>query len=116
LICTIYMAFSSQETHIMIHPLPQMASVSDLKHRHLEILKRLDKGPVVLANRSQPIGVLISPRQWDDLAERIDNLEALILALQAELSVAQGNETLEDIDVAALKAELQNHVASEMDK
>ena len=40
--------------------LPQMASVSDLRHRHIEIFAKLTEGPVLIANRNRPAGVLIS--------------------------------------------------------
>lgn len=75
-----------------MEPLPQMAPVSDLKHRHLDVFKRLKNGPVVLSNRSQPTAVLISPEKWNALAEYIDDLECSLEALKTELSLARGEE------------------------
>ena len=63
-----------------MYPVPQMAPVSDLKRRHLELFKRLKTGPVILANRSQPTAVLVSPERWNAIVEYIDDLEDLYLA------------------------------------
>jgi prevent-host-death family protein len=84
-------------------PLPQMASVSDLKHRHLDVFRRLKKGPVVLSNRSQPAAVLISPEKWNALAEYIDDLECSLEALKSELALARGEEKLEQLTNAELR-------------
>ena len=78
-----------------MHPIPQMAAVSDLKHRHLEVFKRLKDGPVVLANRSQPAAVMVLPERWNALVEYIDDLECSIEALKTELAVASGEDELE---------------------
>jgi prevent-host-death family protein len=78
----------------MMYPIPQMAPVSDLKHRHLEVFRRLKDGPVVLANRSRPAAVLISPERWDALIEYIDDLECGIEALKTELALAKGEDEL----------------------
>ena len=77
-----------------MYPIPQMAPVSDLKHRHLEVFKRLKDGPVVLANRSRPAAVLISPERWDALLEYIDDLECGIEALKTELALAKEEDEL----------------------
>ncbi len=78
-----------------MYPIPQMAPVSDLKHRHLEVFKRLKEGPVVLSNRSQPAAVLVLPERWNAIAEYIDDLECSIEALKTELAVARGEDTFE---------------------
>jgi hypothetical protein len=88
-----------------MNQLPQITPVSTLKHDHLAVLAQLKKGPVVLASRSKPVGVLVAPAQWDALAERVDSLEALVSALQAELALQSGEEALEDIDLEELKAQ-----------
>ncbi len=88
-----------------MNQLPQITPVSAMKHDHLAVLAKLKKGPVVLASRSKPVGVLIAPAQWDALAERIDDLEAAVSALQAELALRMGEEALQEIDLDNLKAD-----------
>jgi PHD/YefM family antitoxin component YafN of YafNO toxin-antitoxin module len=78
-----------------MYPIPQMAAVSDLKHRHLDVFKRLKDGPVVLSNRSQPAAVLVLPDRWNAIVEYIDDLECSIEALKAELALARGEDQFE---------------------
>lgn len=86
-----------------MEPLPQMAPVSDLKHRHLAVFKRLKNGPVVLSNRSQPAAVLISPENWNALAEYIDDLECSLEALKTELALARGEDDVLRLTDAELR-------------
>jgi PHD/YefM family antitoxin component YafN of YafNO toxin-antitoxin module len=79
--------------------LPQMATISDLRNNHLGVFALLDKGPVVLVNRTQPQGILLSPAQWDKLLTRLEDLEDLVEVLNTELQVERGEievETLEN--------------------
>lgn len=55
--------------------LPQMVSVSDLKNRHLEVLSKLEQGPVVVASRNRPAAVLLSPEQWDEIVSLLEDYE-----------------------------------------
>ncbi|MFN3334277.1 MAG: type II toxin-antitoxin system Phd/YefM family antitoxin [Caldilinea sp.] len=87
-----------------MHPVPQMAPISDLKHRHLEVFKRLKNGPVILANRSQPAAVLVSPERWNAIVEYIDDLECSIEALKTELAIAKGEDVLEQLTPAEIEA------------
>ena len=67
---------------------PQMASVSDLKNRHLEVLAKLKEGPVLLASRNQPAAVMVSPEQWNEIVELLEDCEdalfTQIRSLEAE--------------------------------
>ena len=51
-----------------------MASISDMRQRHLELFQRLEAGPVVIANRNQPEAVLVAPGQWNAIAEELEDL------------------------------------------
>ncbi|MDQ3248764.1 MAG: type II toxin-antitoxin system Phd/YefM family antitoxin [Chloroflexota bacterium] len=95
-----------------MYPVPQMAAISDLKHRHLEVFKRLKNGPVVLANRSQPTAVLIAPEKWNAIIKYIDDLECGIEALQTELAIAKGEDAFERLTPADIQAWLGDDVVS----
>jgi prevent-host-death family protein len=84
--------------------LPQVASISELRNKHLEVFKRLESGPVMLASRNQPQAVLVSPDQWDAIVERIDDLECIIAALEAELAIERGEATIEPANIKELEA------------
>jgi prevent-host-death family protein len=46
---------------------PQIVPISDFRIRQAEVLNKLDKGPVFLAQRSKPAAVLVSMDEWDKL-------------------------------------------------
>jgi prevent-host-death family protein len=78
----------------MMNKLPQIASISDLRNKHLEILARLGQGPVILANRNEPVAVLISPTEWDAIVEELDDYWCALEAAKAELAIARGESNL----------------------
>jgi prevent-host-death family protein len=73
-----------------MNKLPQIANITDLRNSHLAVLAKLEKGPVVINSRSQPVGVLVSPKLWDRLVEYIDDLEDSLDAVKMELAIAKG--------------------------
>lgn len=73
-----------------MNKIPQIASISDLRNKHLEILARLSQGPVILANRNEPVAVLISPAEWDAIVEELDDYWCALEAAKAELAIARG--------------------------
>lgn len=85
-----------------MYPVPQMAPVSELKHRHRDVFRRLKDGPVVLANRSQPAAVLVAPERWNALLEYVDDLECEVEALKTELALARGEDQVERLTEAEI--------------
>ncbi|MCE7986992.1 MAG: type II toxin-antitoxin system prevent-host-death family antitoxin [Caldilinea sp. CFX5] len=83
---------------------PQIVPVSDLRMKHLQVFNLMNNGPVFLAQRSKPAGVLVSVEQWDRLMERLDEQNDLIDALKMELAIARGEETVETISEAEIEA------------
>lgn len=84
--------------------IPQMVSISDLKNHHLDVLAKVERGPVLLASRNQPAAVLLSPDAWDRLMEHIEDLEDLVTALQVELDLSCGDSAVEAADLVELEA------------
>ncbi len=78
--------------------LPQLASISDLRNNHLGVFAQLAEGPVVLLNRTQPQGILLSPEQWDALLTRLEDQEAIIDVLTAQLQAEQGEIVVETLE------------------
>ncbi|MEZ4731966.1 MAG: type II toxin-antitoxin system prevent-host-death family antitoxin [Caldilineaceae bacterium] len=87
----------------MMHKLPQMTSIAELRNNHLQVFARLEKGPVVINNRSQPVGVLLSPAAWDRLMERLEDQEDIIDALQMKLDIARGEVEMETITATEIE-------------
>jgi len=53
----------------------QIVPISDMQIRQGEVLRKLDKGPVILAQRSKAKAVLVSVEQWDKLALLVRDLQ-----------------------------------------
>ncbi len=83
--------------------IPQMAAISELKNNHLGVLAKSDKEPVLLSSRNQPVGVLVSPVQWEKLLQYIEDLEDTVDVLGTLVQEARGEiqvETLENKSIA----------------
>ncbi len=52
----------------------QIVPISDMKVDQGAVLAKLDKAPVVLAQRSKPRAVLVSIKQWDAIAKELRQL------------------------------------------
>jgi prevent-host-death family protein len=49
-----------------------------MKLKHAQVLALLNKGPVVLAQRSKPAAVLVSVTQWDAQADELSRLRRIV--------------------------------------
>lgn len=54
---------------------PQIVPISHMALKQTEVLRKLDHGPVILAQRSRPAAILVSIEEWDKRAHRIEALE-----------------------------------------
>lgn len=82
---------------------PQIVPVSDLRMKHIQVFEMMNKGPVFLAQRSKPAGVLVSIAQWDRLMELLEDQSDLIDALKMELAIARGEEKVETLSKAEIE-------------
>lgn len=68
--------------------LPQMASVTDFRNNYVQLVEQLNDGPVILAQRSKSVAVVISPQMWDLMVDEIEKLRDLVDVLGAEVDNA----------------------------
>ena len=61
----------------MPNPIPQTVPISELRRQQDKILRMAEAAPVILMSRSEPAGVLVSPQEWNQIVERLRQLEAL---------------------------------------
>jgi PHD/YefM family antitoxin component YafN of YafNO toxin-antitoxin module len=73
-------------------------SVSKFRDNYATVLKQVEQGPVLLLQNSKVAAILVAPEQWNALWEQLDNLQALVWSLQADLAVASGEDELEAFD------------------
>jgi prevent-host-death family protein len=77
----------------------QIVPISDLKLHHAQVLGRLAKGPVVLAQRSRPKAVLVSIEEWNQRAEELAHYRHLAMLDEQFKLVMNGNyQTQEQIE------------------
>ena len=84
--------------------IPQMVSVSELKNHHLNVIKRLKQGPVLVASHNQPTAIIVSPDEWDSLMDKLESLEALVQAMADDIAILRGEANAEPANLAELKA------------
>ena len=60
----------------------QVYGISALRLKQTEVLAKVKEGPVLLAQRSEAVAVLVTPELWNELVERVEDLEdALAVAV-----------------------------------
>jgi prevent-host-death family protein len=78
--------------------LPEIAPISDMRIRQMEIVEKARRGPVVLVERgSKPALVVVSPEQWDAIAERLEFLEDAVAVYKKKWELATGQDELTEL-------------------
>lgn len=87
--------------------------VSEMNRNPNAILELLASGPVVLMQRSVPAGVLVSPKEWNSLFDRLEALENAVEIWKGKYELATGRDVIKDADIAEITAakETQSAVA-----
>jgi PHD/YefM family antitoxin component YafN of YafNO toxin-antitoxin module len=91
----------------MISVLPQVEKISVLKSNQEAVLAKVKRGPVLLMQRSNPAVVMVSPEQWDAVAQRLRELEWREEVRQAALEAHNSQET--DLSLDQFMTELQGY-------
>jgi prevent-host-death family protein len=89
--------------------LPPILPVTRMRTHHTDVLDLAKNEPVVLAQRSQPVVVVVSVKQWNRLMARLEEQQDIIDVLEAELEDARSGEQAEPVDVAELEAIAAGH-------
>ncbi|MBV7330653.1 type II toxin-antitoxin system Phd/YefM family antitoxin [Chloroflexi bacterium TSY] len=89
-----------------MNAMPQITPITEMRNTHNNVLDKLENGPVFLTQRSKAVAVIISPKQWEYLNDRIDELEAIIDILQSKVEVLSGEAEYVDVDIEQLEAQL----------
>ncbi|MCB0122699.1 MAG: hypothetical protein R2932_17895 [Caldilineaceae bacterium] len=78
--------------------------VSEMNQDPNAIFELLASGPVVLTQQSTPVGVLLSPKEWNTLFDRLEELEDAVEIWKGKYELATGKDTIEDADIAELQS------------
>jgi hypothetical protein len=94
-----------------MNPLPEIAPISDMRVRQMEIVQKAKKGPVVLIERgSKPALVVLSPALWNALTERIEFLEDAVAVYKKRWEVATGQDEMTELSPAEIEDWLEGAV------
>ncbi len=75
-----------------------IATVTDLRTRTIELLKEVEReGKKVLFQRSNPLAVLLSVDKYNDMVEKVEDLEDALLASKLIDDKAEGFESLKKV-------------------
>jgi PHD/YefM family antitoxin component YafN of YafNO toxin-antitoxin module len=81
-----------------MNPVPEIAPISDMRVRQMEIVQKARQGPVVLVERgSKPALVVLSPALWNVLAERLEFLEDAVAVYRKKWEVATGQDEMTEL-------------------
>ena len=91
-------------------PLMKTAPVSDMGRKPSNVLEMTKSGPVALMARSDPAAILVSPEEWNRIAEELRRLRILAEARQIEARTNAAGTWISDDDLVAQLAERGIHV------
>lgn len=79
-----------------------IASVSELRTAFDAILEQARESPVELERHNKPVAVLLDPKKFEEMQERLEQLEDILLAFEArdrERSARKGDYlSLEELE------------------
>ena len=86
-----------------VYKTPPTMPVSELRKHPDTVFDQLNQTHVLLTRQGRAAGVLVHPTVWNRLLESLDNLEATVWALEAELDLATGKSELIEVTEEALQ-------------
>jgi prevent-host-death family protein len=91
-------SISREDTMFRVKGATTIATVTDLRRSANELLHRAEAGESVVVQRNaEAVGVLVGYETFQklvDLAEKLDDLESLLLARQRERAIRRGEDRL----------------------
>jgi len=87
-----------------MNALPQISPISDMRVHQAQIIEKARRGPVILVERgSRPALVVISPEQWNALAERMEYLEDVAAIYKKKWEIATGQDEMEEVSLQQIE-------------
>lgn len=91
--------------------LPEIAPISDMRVRQMEIVQKAQRGPVVLVERgSKPALVVLAPTLWNALAERLEFLEDAVAVYKKKWELVTGQDEMTELSSALIEEWLEDAV------
>ena len=58
-----------------MHPTPQVEPISRLSRDHNSLMRMIANGPVWLTQKAKAAAVIVSVKEWDEIAQRMADLQ-----------------------------------------
>ena len=91
-------------------PLMKTAPMSDMGRKPNTVLEMTKSGPVVLMARSDPAAILVSPEEWNRIAEELRRLRVIAEARRIEERTNAADAWVRDDELMAQLAARGVHV------
>lgn len=75
-------------------PISQTETISNFKNHDAEVLTKLQQGPVLLLQGSQPAAVLVDPAEWNQHVAEMRNLQLLLLYYKRREALRQNPSSI----------------------
>lgn len=86
-----------------LYKTPPTMPISELRKHSDDVFDQLKQSHILLTRQGNAAGVLVHPTVWNRVLDRLDELEATVWALEAELEIAQGKSEWIDVTDEMLK-------------
>ncbi len=97
----------------MMHPIPPIVPLSDMRIRQAEIIEKASRGPVILVERgSKPALVAVAPELWNALAERLEYLEDVAAVFRRKWQLATGQDEMTELSPETIQDWLGDDIPS----
>ena len=88
--------------------LDNIVSTTDLRRKTKEIIGRVKEAPLVIVSNSQTVGIMISPKQYNELSKTIELYEDMIDLRDIEESKKRNDfvpfeDAIKELDLAGNK-------------
>lgn len=76
----------------------KLATISELRSNLARHIEELESGPLMLIQRSRPAGYLVEAQQFEDLINRIEDLEDLVEGMVTLQEILADPDSLVDAE------------------
>ncbi len=81
-----------------LYPAMTTLPASAMRREQGAVFKLLEEGAVLLTHHGRAAGVLVHPKQWNQLLEELEDLADSVAALQAQVELLRGEDETVSLD------------------
>lgn len=70
--------------------MPVVVSISELRNHHKKVFTMVEESPILLAQHSRSAAVLVSVKLWDQMVQRMEEMENYVLTQRRQQEMENG--------------------------